>query len=287
MNKTNTISWSLLKKQVTFKEYATVLAGSLIIAIGYVFFIVPHQIVPGGIIGLSIVIKELTDISIGTIALLINIPLLLWGTKVLGTKTGIKTAISMVSTSFFIDGLALIHQPEMIVKDVLVSSIFGGILIGFSVFIVMKAGATTGGNDILVRILSKKLSIPFEQLILIVDASVVVLGTLVFGNITLAAYSIIAIIAISKTIEYFLKQSIKNKTVLIFSSKNARIQEAIHANKEIASNLVRLIHHDTNEKMIIITKSTKNLSKIESLIYEVDAKANVAVLDSNTNYLRG
>lgn len=273
-----------LEKQIVLtelKSYTYVFIGSLLIAIAYALLIIPHHIVPGGILGLSIVIKQLTGFSVGWIALLINIPLLLWGTKVLGAKTGVKTLFSMVLVSFYIDLISSLTQGRVIVNDVLMSSVFGGVIIGVAVAMVMNAGATTGGNDILVRILSTKIRLPYNQLILIVDGIVILLGVLVFADFTMAAYSIVAIVAISKTIEYFMKKSIQNKTILVFSDKNLLIQEELLSNSKNADDILKLIHHDSNQKMILVTKNTKKLDILKHSIYKIDPNATITVLESN------
>ena len=275
----------LLKREQTIKElksYTNVMIGSLILAIAYVIFIIPHNIVPGGILGLSIVINKLTGLSVGIVALCINIPLLLWGTKVLGKKTGLKTAFSMVLVSFYIDIFTKIFRNKIFVEDVLISSLFGGVIIGFSVFMVMKAGATTGGNDILVRILAKKIKRPFSQLILMVDGIVIALGIFVFNDFTMAAYSIVAIIAISKTIAYYIKQSAMHMTVFVLSEKNLLIQEAFLNNKKHTNTILKLIHHDSQGKLILITKNRKQIEAVKAVVYKVDDKADISVLESTT-----
>jgi len=274
-----------IKKEVVQKElksYAFVLLGSLALSLAYALLIIPHDIVPGGILGLSIVIKKLTGISVGLIAMLINIPLLVWGSKVLGAKTGIKTLFSMVLVSFYIDLITTLTGGKIFIDDILISSVFGGIIIGAAVAIVMNAGATTGGNDILVRILSTKIKLPFSQLILVVDGIVIVLGTIVFANFTMAAYSIVAIISISKTIEYYIKKSIRNKTILVFSSKNLLIQEEIVLNKKSTDAILKIIHHDSNGKMILVTRNTRKLDVVKNIIHKVDPQAQITVLESNS-----
>jgi uncharacterized membrane-anchored protein YitT (DUF2179 family) len=274
-----------LEKQIVLtelKSYTYVFLGSLLLSIAYALLIIPHHIVPGGILGLSIVIKEMTGFSVGWIALLINIPLLLWGTKVLGAKTGVKTLFSMVLVSFYIDLITSLTAGRVFINDVLMSSVFGGVIIGVAVAIVMNAGATTGGNDILVRILSTKIRLPYNQLILIVDGIVILLGTLAFADFTMAAYSIVAIVAISKTIEYFMKKSVQNKTILVFSDKNLLIQEEILLNRKNTDGILKLIHHDSNEKMILVTKNTKKLDVVKDIIYKIDPKAYITVLESNS-----
>lgn len=262
-------------------SYSQVFLGSLILAVGYSFFIVPHHIVPGGIFGLSIAIKELTGGTVGMISLCLNIPILLWGTKVLGTKTGAKTAFSMITVAMLVDVITYFTEGRILVNDVLVSSVFGGVLIGIAVAIVMNSGATTGGNDILVRIISKYIKLPFNQLILIVDALIVLVGVIVFGDFTMAAYCIIAILSISKTIEYFLNKNLQNKTFLIFSNKNKEIEKEILNSNGLGNDTIKLMHHDSREKMVLITKNNKKMGNIKDVINRVDSKAQVIILDSN------
>lgn len=262
------------------KSYALVLAGALILAIAYAVFIVPYNIMPGGIFGLSIIIHEFIGVSIGTIALLINIPLLIWGTKLLGNKIGFKTSFLMVAVSFLLDLLTFIIQDKIFIEDALISSVFGGMLIGVAIAIVKYAGATTGGNDILVRIISTKVKLKFSQLFLTINAVVIIIGVAVFQNYTLAAYSIITIIAMSKTVDYFINKNEENKTFIVFSNNNLAIQEKIAENRILGSETIKYIHHDSETKMILITKNNKKLHRIEDLIYSTDKNAQIVTLTS-------
>ncbi|WBX78416.1 YitT family protein [Tenacibaculum ovolyticum] len=264
------------------KNYGLVFIGAIVVALAFGLFIVPYKIVPGGVFGLGIVISELLGFSsVGIIALCINIPLLLFGTCFLGKKAGLKTAFFMILSSFLLDFLLMITKSKIIVNDVLLSSIFGGILVGITIFLVKKAGATTGGQDIIARILSPKINVDFNKLILIIDAIIIVFGVFTFGDYTMATYCLITIIATSKTIEHFMKQDVQNKTVLVFSKKNHIVQKNITNNKIIYKNLIKIIHKDSDEKMILITKNNKNLSVIEAVIYNSDPEAQIITLESN------
>ena len=262
------------------KSYALVFLGAIILALAYSVFIVPYNIMPGGIFGLSIILHEYIGLSIGAIALLINIPLLLWGTKMLGNKIGFKTSFLMIAVSFLLDLMTFILQDKIIIEDVLISSVFGGVLIGVAIALVKYAGATTGGNDILVRMISKKVKMKFSQLILIINAIVILIGVVVFQNYTVAAYSVISIIAMSKTVDYFINKNEENKTLFVFSKNNLAIQEKIAENRILGNETVKFIYHDSETKMILITKNNKRLDRIEELIYSADANAHIVTLNS-------
>jgi uncharacterized membrane-anchored protein YitT (DUF2179 family) len=262
------------------KSYATILLGAFTLAIGYSLFIVPHKLVPGGVFGLSIVAFEVVNLSIGKIALLINIPLLFWGAKALGKTTVLKTAVFMVSSSFLIDAIAAQTGKTIIIDDILVSGIFGGLLVGTSIFIVKIGGATTGGSDIVARILSKNTNLTFSQLVLIMDAVVVVLGIITFKDYTMAAYCLITIVTTSKTIGHYVKQSEQEKTVLIFSKYNTQIQKAIKLDEFIKGDVLKLIQNDNDDKMVLVTKNAKRLKEVKTLIYKTDPLAHFLALES-------
>ena len=262
-------------------SYAKVLLGSAVLSIGYALFIVPHNIVPGGIFGLSIAIHEIIGLPVGFIAMCLNIPILLLGIKILGRKNGLKTTFSMVTVSFGIDLVIYLSKGEALVNDILVSAVFGGVMIGVAVAIVISANATTGGNDILVKLLQKYVHLPFGELNLIINGAIVLIGVIIFNDYTMAAYCVISIFVISKTIEYYQNKAVQTKTVLVFSQRNPEIQKEILESSQLPKESVKLIHHDSSEKMILVTKNTSKLAKLEELITKTDPKAHVVFLKSN------
>ena len=263
------------------RGYGFVLLGALVLSLGYSLFIVPHKLVPGGVFGLSIVAFEVIGFSVGILALVINIPLLLWGTKVLGKKTVIKTGLFMVSSSFFLDTIGFLTNKAIIIDDILVSGIFGGLLVGTSIFITKTGGATTGGSDIVARILSEKVNVEFSQLLLIMDAVVVVLGIITFKDYTMAAYCLIVIVTTSKTIGHYAKKNEQHKTVLIFSEDNTFIQNAINEDEAVKEDVIKLIHNNAEGKLVLVAKNSKHLNNVEKFIYKTDPNAHVMALNAS------
>ena len=148
-----------------FINYTLIIIGSFIMAAGYVFFITPHRIVPGGVYGISIVIHYLTEsifkfapdgLPVGLMGLIMNIPLTIIGIRVLGPRFGIKTILGFFLTAGFIDlGMLVWGTVPLVEGDVLLSCIFGGVLIGFGLGLVFRSRATTGGSDIVAMIFAK------------------------------------------------------------------------------------------------------------------------------------
>lgn len=268
------------KLVVEVKNYGLLSVGAALVAIAYSLFLIPHNIVAGGILGLSMVVHEQISLSIGMIALMINIPLLILGIAILGKKAGFKTAIFMVLISALLEMFSFLKTSEYVVNDVLLSSVFGGVVIGLSIYLVKSVGATTGGNDILAQVVSKKIKIEFHQFILSFNIVVVSLGAITFGDYTVAAYCLVSIIATSKTIDYFMKENVKSKTVLVFSEQNDVIQKLLQEEVDDVNGVLKLVHRDTTDKLIVVTKNTRRLEFIQQLIYAIDPKAKIVVFDS-------
>jgi uncharacterized membrane-anchored protein YitT (DUF2179 family) len=143
------------------------------------------------------------------------------------------------------------------------------------------AGATTGGSDIVARILTQKINIGFPQIILAMNVVVIILGVITFGDYTMTAYCLITIVVSTKTIGYFIKQSEQNKTVIIFSKNNDKIEEAISNDHKMKREVVKVMHKDSDEKLILVTKGNKKLMMVEQMIYKVDPKANIVAMESH------
>ena len=134
-----------------FIAYALIVIGSFILAAGFVFFINPYNIVPGGVYGIGIVVHHLTKglfsfwptgIPVGLFGLVLNVPLTIIGIKVLGPRFGVKTVIGFVLTSVFMDMLTMIvgeNDPLGLAGDVLMACVFGGVLIGFGLGLIFKS----------------------------------------------------------------------------------------------------------------------------------------------------
>lgn len=272
-----------------FRNYGMVVLGSFLVALGYVFFIVPHNIVPGGVFGFSIIVNYLTNYPIGMIALCLNIPLLLWGIWVLGGGFGVKTVLSMVLGSVFIDGLTYLLGSPVITKDLLVSSMFGGGVIGLGIALVIRAGATTGGTDIIARILSKFLKVQVGRMFLVVDGLVVLTSVLVFKDIDLAPYCIIAIFSISKTVDAVLDGFDNKKAVFIVSEEHDNIREKI-LNMDRGGTYLNgegLFFREKEKKIIFTALCRRELADLEGFVKQVDPEAFITIMNTNEVFGHG
>ncbi|MFO8066767.1 MAG: YitT family protein, partial [Bacteroidales bacterium] len=211
-----------------FMSYSLIVIGAFILASGFVFFITPYKIVPGGVYGIGIVLNHLIGVPVGLTGLALNIPLTIIGIRVLGPRFGVKTVIGFILSSIFIDGLTLLWGASPLVEDnALLSSIFGAVLIGFGLGLIFRARATSGGSDIVAMIIGKYTRMPIGQLLIMVDSVIVLFGLIVFRDWSIPLYSWLVIYITGKVIDGVLEGISYEKTVFIISDKYKEISEKI------------------------------------------------------------
>ena len=276
-----------------FKSYLFVLIGSFILASSFVFFVDPYKIVPGGVYGISIVIHYMTKgvfafapdgLPIGTMGLIMNIPLTLIGMRILGSRFGIKTVVGFVLSSFFIDLLTYFWGDVPLVKDQpLLSSIYGGVLMGFGLGIIFKSKATSGGSDIVGMILAKYTRLPLGQLMIYVDSTIVLLGLIFFKDWQIPLCSWIVIFISGKVIDATLQGINYHKTLLIISDKYEEIREKILFDIGRGGTLIKAegMFEGKERKLIFTNVSRREAYILQDFIEEIDPNAFVTIIDAN------
>ncbi len=267
-----------------FRAYSYILLGTFTMATGYVYFITPHKIVPGGIYGISIILHHLISAPMGTIALFFNIPLTIIGLKILGPRFGIKTIIGFFSAAFFIDVLTYFSKGKpLVADDILLSSIFGGVLIGAGVGFLFKSRATCGGTDVVGMILGKYTRLPVSKLMIAVDSVIVVLGLLAFRKWELAFYSWIVLFIMGKVIDIVLNGFGYDKTLFIVSEHYEEIRNKLINDMSRGGTFMsgKGMYNGSDRQVIYTTVSLREVEILKDYIREIDPKAFVTVIDAN------
>jgi uncharacterized membrane-anchored protein YitT (DUF2179 family) len=276
-----------------FIDYGMITIGSFIMAVGYVFFITPHKIVPGGVYGLGIIVYYLTKgmsfwpggFPIGLFSLLINIPLTYIGIKLIGPRFGVKTIYGFVCSSLLMDIItwsrAVSDAP--LVNDVLLSCIFGGVLGGIGLGFIFKSKATSGGSDIVAMIFTKYTRIPIGQMLIWVDSAIVLVGLAAFKDWQIPLYSMIVIYITGRAVDMILEGENYNKALIIISDKHEEIRQKIIFDLERGGTYLKGIGLYTNvEKNIIFTVvSRREAAILEEQINTVDPRAFITVMNAS------
>lgn len=278
-----------------FKAYSLIVIGSFILAAGFVFFINPYKIVPGGVYGISIIVHYLTKdifsfwpdgVPIGLFALILNIPLTIIGIKILGPRFGVKTVVGFVLTSVFMDTLTWFvgeDDPLNIGDQVLLSCVFGGAFIGFGLGLIFKSKATSGGSDIVAMIFSKFTGFPLGMLMIWVDSVIVLLSLAVFQDWKIPLYSWIVIYISGKVIDITLEGISYEKTLFIVSEKQNEIRnKIINDLKRGGTMFIGKGMYNSKEKQVIYTTVNRREYQIlKDFISETDPEAFMTVINAN------
>lgn len=275
------------------KDYFFILIGSFILAAGFVYFVTPHKIVPGGVYGIAIVVHYLTEgvfsfwpngIPIGLFGLILNIPLTIAGIKILGPRFGIKTIIGFVLTSVFMDGITYFRPDGNIalVDDVLLSSVFGGVLIGFGLGLIFKSRATSGGSDIIAMIIAKYTHLQLGKLMIYVDSVIVLLALFAFHDWHIPLYSWVVIYISGRVIDITIEGADYNKALLIISKKHNEIKhKLLHDLERGGTYLLGEGMFTGEEKKIIYTVvSRREVAILEEYISKIDPDAFITIMDT-------
>lgn len=276
-----------------FISYSLIVIGSIILAAGFVFFISPYKIVPGGVYGIAIVIHYMTEgifswapsgLPIGLMGLIMNIPLTIIGIKILGPRFGVKTVVGFVLTSIFMDLITYLYgEAPLVAGDALLSSIFGGVLVGLGLGLIFKSKATSGGSDIVAMILAKYTKMPLGQLMIYVDSAIVLIGLVVFADWKIPLYSWIVIYVTGKTIDIVLQGMSVDKTLFIISDKFVEIRDRIINDLHRGGTYIpgKGMYNGSDKTIIFTVVNRREMALLQEYIHEIDPKAFLTVLEAN------
>ena len=256
-------------------DYLLILVGALIQALSLRLFLIPSELVSGGISGLAQLINQYTSIPIGLMVLLGNIPLFILGWRFLGgPRFAARTILSIVAFSVFTDGLTFVLPAGGVTDDMVLNTLFGGLMLGVGLGIVYRGRGTSGGTDILGRILNRSSGITISQAYMITD-SVVVLGAgFVFGW-TNALYGLVLIYVSGIAAEVALQGTNVIRTAMIVTTHTDVIAKQIMDDLERGVTILSGKGGYTREprQVIYCTVSRMEVNRLKMLVHDIDPKA--------------
>lgn len=304
---TNTVEKKDWKKEVI--SYALLVLGSALFAVGDVMFVNPYHLAPGGVYGLANVFNALWGWKISVAGICMDIPLLIIGTIILGPKFGVKTVVSVILIPIFTyilettwgyapvihDGAFLNAEPahtalsfmdgdveRYFMPDMFLNTVVAGLIYGVAIGVIFRAGATSGGSDIISMIIHKYTKISLGTLVLIVD-SCISLTTLIIGDIRLPIYSIILIFIESKIIDLVVDGMKSYKTMFIITDELEAVRDYILNDLERGGTLLvgTGLYQGNERKMIYVTLDRADMVKLKANLHRLDPKAFVNIMESS------
>lgn len=255
--------------------------GTALVGFALSMFTVPNDIAPGGVSGLATALAYITPIRVSAWTLMMNIPLMIAAWRKLGPRAIFFTLIATLLLSFFIEiGERFLPKYS---SDTLVASLMGGVVSGLGMGMLFIRGISTGGTDLLALILKKLLpNLPTGTLLMFVDATVVVIATLIFRDFDVAIYSAITIYVCSKVIDALTQGVDYAKVIYTVSSHGEEIARALNENTDRGSTLIPAFGGYTGEsKQIVMTVTRRSVvAQTLRLIRQTDPKSFSFVMDS-------
>lgn len=261
-----------------------IVLGGVVYSLGLICFSVPNGIVAGGVSGISTIINELTGVSVGLLYGLINVPLVIVGLIFLGKKMMLKTLVSVVTITVFTDYAPLyIDIPVYDGGDKILAAIFGGIMLGAGLGVVYLREGTSGGTDIINKLINKIFPhFRLGSIMLATDAVIVAAAMIVYKTLESGLYAIIALFICSKVMDMILYGSYEGKMLLIFSDKYAEIANYIMTTLDRGVTLLDGTGaYSSREKHVICCAVHKSeYSKIKRRVKETDPSAFIIITNA-------
>jgi uncharacterized membrane-anchored protein YitT (DUF2179 family) len=267
-----------------FKEYGKITIGLFLVAVSIEFFLAPNQLAAGGVTGLAIIINHFIPvISIGLLILIMNVILFIIAFFTLGNKFGAKTIYASLALSSMIWIMDQFISKDMaLTNDLMLAAIFGTFTSGIGMAIVFNENASTGGTDILAKILNKFAHMDIGKSLLAVDFIVTIIGALTFG-IDQGLYALLAVIINGFIIDYAIDGFNICKQIIIVTSHCEEVGKFILDNLDRSFTKLNGIGGFTNEKVDIIYTilSRREYITLKKYIISIDERAFIAVNDSH------
>lgn len=269
-----------IKIPKTIMEIIGTIIGAFIMAIGVSLFLLPNQLSSGGVSGIATIIYYLFNIPMGTMIIIINIPLFLFSIYKIGKEFFLKSLIGTVALSVFID---ILDKIKPLTQDRFLACVYGGIIIGLGTAIILKVNSSTGGSDLISQVAKKyNPTIRSSNVIVLLDIIIVTLNMIVFKEIEIGLYSAITIYLMGKIIDILFEGIYFTKLILIISDKNEEISKEIE--EKVQRGITGLYGkgmYTRKEKLVLMCAASRgDVSKIKLIARKIDPKSFIIITNS-------
>lgn len=256
--------------------------GAVIYALAFDWFVAPNQIAMGGVTGLAQIVNALVPVlPVGVLSILVNVPLFLAGWRLLGGRLLVSSLYAMAVSSLAIDVIAWMHTfPPM---DPILATLYGGAGMGVGLGLVFSQGATTGGTDIIGKLLKLKFPwLPIGKLVMIPDMVVVILAAVVFGTVNAALYGLIQMYLLSKVMDMILYGWDTSRVAYIITDRwEETVQGLLDMNRGVTLLQGKGAYTGAEKQVLLVAFRQREIVPIKRMLREIDPKAFFLVCDAH------
>ncbi len=261
-------------KKKLFVQALIIMAGLSLYSAGVALFILPLDMIAAGTTGMALVAQKLWGIPLSTFIAVFNVMMFVLGWAELGRDFAFSTLVATFYFPFALDSATAIVGDLVLTRDPMLCAVCAGVIIGFSLGIVIKAGASTGGTDIPPLVLKKRLNIPIPVTMYVTDF-VVLIAQMAFGDKERILYALVMVMVYTVVLDKVLMMGTKQIQAKIVSEKFEELSAAIQEKMDRGTTLISMEGGHTRKKtmMVLVIVSGRELNKLNSLVSEVDDKA--------------
>lgn len=265
------------------KRTIFIIFGAVLMGVGLEEFLVPNKILDGGIVGISIILSHLTSLKLGLFIFILNIPFFFIGYKQIGKTFALSTLLGITILSIT---TSLLHNVPVFTEDLLLATVFGGIVLGAGVGIVIRFGGSLDGTEIMAILLNKKLPFSVGEIVMFFNIFIFTIAGFVFGW-DRAMYSLIAYFIAYKVIDIMIIGFDESKSVWIISENHKQIGDTILAR---LGRGVTYLHGEgaytgDDKKVIFCVITRLEEAKLKSIVEEIDTSSFLSI--ANITEVRG
>lgn len=264
-------------RQAKWLEWPMLIAGIFLTAIPYPMFFIPNDIAPGGLSGVATLVRALSGWPVGLVAALLNAPLFLLSWRNMGTKFAVKSLIGVLGISLVIDWFPV----PPITQDPILAAVFGGVITGSGLGLVIRAGATTGGTDMIAALIHKRIpALTVGGLLMALDCCVILASAFVF-NTQSALYAIIATFISSVMIDRVVEGFERAKAFFVFSRQSDILATAVMDGLGRGATLLhgKGAYSGQEQEILLCVVSRMQVPQFKTIVRETDPDAFVMVTD--------
>ena len=265
------------------KSILTIIFGAAIYAFGLTYFVVPHHLFEGGATGITLITYYLFNIPISVMNLIINIPLFILAWKIFGAKTLYSSLLGTISLSIWLAIFEKVPLSFNLEGDLVIVALVAGVLLGLGLGIIFNAGGTTGGTDIVARILNKYTNISVGKLLFALDFLILMLILIIFQDLRLVTYTLLFDFIVSRVIDLIGEGGYAGKGFMIITQKPIEVADKI--NEELGRGVTFIsgqgYYSQKDLKIIYCIVARNEMIKMKELIHTIDPKAFITITEAH------
>ncbi|NIK77321.1 uncharacterized membrane-anchored protein YitT (DUF2179 family) [Paenibacillus castaneae] len=251
-------------------------AGAFLIALGFNLFLIPHQLLSGGLSGISMMIGYITGGNIAWLYFILNLPVLIWGWFILGHRFVYWSLYVVIASTLFLEFIPVVK----IADDIMLGAVFGGIIIGFGTGLTLRYGGSSGGFDIIASIVTRKHDLPVGMIIFMLNGLVIAVLVIFTKNWDSALYSLVSIFSAGKVVDLIHVKHIKLTAFIVTTKTDELLAKLLTHPRGITIIKTRGAYSSAERDMLMTVRTKYELTELSKTITSIDPHAFINIVET-------